>query len=155
MAITFDQVRRTLLAFEPDYKAAARQGSQLLPHLKTLVTGSDRLLASKAAYLAGLIDDDRAIDVLDSAAKSSSPTIRIAAASGLRNSKRPAAAGLLMSLLGDRDAGVRKVAIKASATRGNSALIARLDDLSRSDPSPGLRTLAGKAASEARGRRTA
>lgn len=155
MAVTFDQIRQLLLAFEPDYQTAARLGSQILPHLRTLVTGSDLLLASKAAYLAGLIDDDRAVELLRAAAQHPSPIVRVAAAGGLRNSKRPAAAGVLMSLLQDQDAGVRKLAIKSSAMRDNSALLAKITDISRSDPSPALRTLAGKAASEARGRRTA
>jgi hypothetical protein len=144
MSVTFNQVRRLLQAFEPNYAAAARLGPQILPHLRTLVRGSDKMLASKAAYLASLIDDDRAVDVVRDAAKNASAAVRVAAAGGLRNLKRPAAAGAIMALLGDRDAGVRKFALKASAMRPNAALLAKLGDLSRKDPVPNIRSLAAR-----------
>jgi HEAT repeats len=150
MPVTFDQVRHMLLAFEPDYAAAARLGPELLPHLRTLISGPDKMLASKAAYLAGLIDDERAVEVLRNAARSSSAAVRVAAAGGLRNMKRPAAAGVLITLLNDRDSGVRKLAIKSSVTRDNSALLAKISDLSRRDPAPTIRSLASQVVSRSR-----
>lgn len=155
MAVTLDTVRSWLDSDEPNYKAAARLGPQILPHLKTLIASGDERYASKAAYLATLIDDERAVEVLKHAASSPSSLVRIAVAGGLDKIKRPSVAGVIMSLLSDRDPSVRKFAIKAAGASGNPALIARLDSLSRNDPSSGLRTLASKAANEARGRRVA
>jgi HEAT repeat protein len=155
MAVTLDNVRAWLDSDEPNYKAASQLGSSILPHLKTLIASGDERYASKAAYLATLIDDERAVDILKQAASSPSSLVRIAVAGGLNKIKRPADAGIIMSLMNDRDPGVRKFAIKAAGASGNSALIAKLDTLSRNDPSPHLRTLASNAASEARGRRTA
>jgi hypothetical protein len=65
MAITIEQVLDQLLPDEPDYGGAAeRLGPEALPHLENLVRGEDPLMASKAAYLASLIKDDRATIVL-------------------------------------------------------------------------------------------
>lgn len=155
MAIRLDQVRQLLMRDEPDYPAAARLGPQLLPHLHALSRGRDKMLASKATYLASLIDHDRAVDILRDAARSPLALVRVAAANGTRNLLRPAASAVILGLLGDRDAGVRKAAIKAASRRSNSALAVKVRDMSRADPVPALRTLAGRALSRAPGGRLA
>jgi HEAT repeat protein len=155
MTVTFDQVRNLLAADEPNYAAGVRWGTPILPHLQTLINSGDEDLGAKAASLAGFIDDDRAVDVLRQAANSTSPLVRLAAAGALRKMKRPAAAGVLMALLHDSDAGVRKLAVKSAATRDNSALLAKIDDISRRDPSAGIRSLASRVVSEGRRRRSA
>jgi HEAT repeat protein len=151
MPLTLKQVRQVLLPEEPNYAAAARLGPELLPHLRTLISGADAMLASKAAYLAGLIDDDRAVEVLSDAASSPSPLVRVAAASGVRNLRRPAASRVLMALLSDRDIGVRKFAINSASTRSNAALLAKISDLSRRDPAPVIRSVASRVLSRVRG----
>lgn len=153
MAITLEQVRAILAADEPDYAAAARLGPQILPHLKKLIASGDEADASKAVSLASRIDDDHAVELLRDAANSTSSLVRLAVAGGVRRLTRPAASGVLMALLNDRDAGVRKLAIKSSATRDNSALLAKIGDLSRSDPTPAVRSLAAKVVSAARSKR--
>jgi HEAT repeat protein len=153
MAITLNQVRRVLAPDEPDYAAAARLGPQLLAHLKTLAGSGDPHYASKAAHLAGLIDHDQAVEVLRAAASSTSPIVRVAAAAGIRRITRPAAAGVLLALLDDRDAGVRKLAVESSAIRNNPALLARIGQLGQRDPSPAIRLLASRTLQNARSRR--
>ena len=155
MTVTFDQVRNLLAADEPNYAVAVRWGSQVLPHLQALINSGDEDLGAKAASLAGFIDDDRAVEVLRQAANSASALVRLAAAGALRKMKRPAAASVLMALLHDGDAGVRKLAIKSAATRDNAALLSKIDDLSRRDPSAGIRSLASRVVSEGRSRRSA
>jgi HEAT repeat protein len=150
MAMSFAQVRHMLLAFEPDYPAMARLGPQLLPHLRQLVSGRDKMLASKAAYLASLVDHPQAVDVVRAAAQSASAPVRVAAAGALRNLRHPAAAGAILALLNDRDPGVRKFAVKASAARPNSALLAKVGHISRQDPAPALRALASQVLSRSR-----
>ncbi len=154
MAITLEQVRAILAADEPDYAAAARLGPQILPHLKQLIAGGDEAYASKAASLASRFDDDRAVEVLRDATNSPSSLVRMAVAGGVRRLTRPSASAVLMALLNDRDAGVRKLAIKSSATRDNSALLAKIGDLSRSDPTPAVRSLAAKVVDLARRKRS-
>lgn len=55
MPVTEAQVKKALMPEEPDYQKAAKLGPQALPYLEAYVKGEDKALASKAAYLAGLI----------------------------------------------------------------------------------------------------
>src|SRR5439155_12331174 len=98
-------------------------------------------------------DHDHAVEVLRSAAKSPSSLIRVAAAGGMRNVTRPAAAGVLLSLLDDLDAGVRKLAIESSAVRNNPALLVKIRHLSQRDPLPANRLVASRALRDASSRR--
>jgi hypothetical protein len=113
MAVTMAQVRALLDVDEPDYLEAAALGPDAIPHLKTLVREADAMLASKAAYLAGLIATDAALDVVKAAAESSEPVVRVAAAAAVRNLSPAAGTRVLNPLLTDPDPGVRKAASKA------------------------------------------
>jgi hypothetical protein len=145
MATTSNDVRRLLASDEPNYAAAAKLGPAILPQLAQLVTGSNPDLAAKAAFLAGMIHHNKAVAVLQRAAKSASPDVRLAAAGAARSMKQPAVSGV-----GDRDAGVRKFAIKAAASRSNSALTAKVRDLSQKDPEASNRALAQRATGKPR-----
>jgi hypothetical protein len=109
MAVTMKQVRAVLDPEEPDYASGAALGPEALPHLDALVNAGDQMLASKAAYLASLIADPRSADVVQKAARSANPAVRVAAAAAAPNLK---AGGeeVLRGLAGDPDGGVRKVA---------------------------------------------
>jgi HEAT repeat protein len=150
MAVTLEQVRAFLDAEEPNYAVLARLGPQILPHLQSIIASGDEYFATKAASLASRINDERATTVLRDAARHASPRVRLAVAGGIRNVARPAAAGLLMTLLNDRDPGVRKTALKTAATKSNSALLAKIGDLTQRDPSPAVRTLAVQVLNRAR-----
>ena len=116
MAVSEAEVRTYLDPEEPNYPAAAAAlGAGALPVLEQLVSGSDPLLASKAAYLASLIPDPGAARVLDLAARSREATVRVAAAAGAQ--RRPELAGFVNTLLIDDDHGVRKVAARAASAR--------------------------------------
>jgi hypothetical protein len=142
MAITEARVRKYLDPEEPNYSvAAAELGAEALPVLEALVQGADPLLASKAAYLASLIPDAESDRVIEQAARSEHPTVRVAAAAGLR-SRPDAAIETAAELIADPDAGVRKVAAKS--TRGRAIPAARREgpedappDRDRSRPSAG------------------
>jgi HEAT repeats len=151
MAVTLEQVRRLLMPDEPNYVVAARLGPQSLPHLRTLVNGADKNLASKAAYLATLIDHEGADAVLGDAARSSSAVVRVAAASGARNVRRASASAVVSRLLNDSDKGVRKMAIKAAADSTNSAVLAQLGQIVNKDSSPVNRALASHILSKPKG----
>jgi len=131
-----------LLDDEPDYVGLARRGAQLLPALRALIGGRDETLAARAASLAGFIDDDRAASLLAIAARSSSPSVRLATAAALQTTRRPAAVGMLMALLDDGDVGVRKFAIRSSVTHSDPRLHAKVASLGARDPSPALRQIA-------------
>ena len=80
MPVTMEQVRAALDPEEPDYEKAAKLGADALPHLAKLIARKDPNLASKAASLAGMIKDERAVRVVEKAAKHEDVRVRVAAA---------------------------------------------------------------------------
>ena len=147
MPVTMDQVRSFLDPDEPDYPEAARQlGPDALPHLQTLVMGNDPLLASKAAYLAGLIGTAQSSAVVTSAAQSTYPEVRVAAAAAARHLPAPQAGTILSTALADSDVGVRKVALRSAAAVRTPGLKHRVQEMSKKDSSTVIRKLAAKIA---------
>jgi hypothetical protein len=142
MVMTMNQVVALLNPDEMNHRAAARHGAQLLPHLRTIVAGSNVALAARAAVLAGHIDDPGTPGVLAVAARHASPVVRVAAANAMRAVRRPAVVATLLRLLDDRDIGVRKFAIKASVQQRDPRLQAKVATLGAGDPSPALRQIA-------------
>ena len=116
---------------EPNYPGAAKElGPEALPYLERIITGDHTGLAAKAAYLAGLIGTPESLSVLDKAARSSEPAMRIAAASAARHLSTDQSDSLLLQLVDDADGGVRKwLAVRVQcdvgraqgARRGNGA----------------------------------
>jgi HEAT repeat protein len=151
MVMTTQVLARMLRSDEPDYRALARHGAQLLPQLRALIAGRDEDVAAGAASLAGFIGDERAIDVLRIGAQSRYTGVRVAVAAALRTLRRPAASELLMRLLDDGDLGVRKFAIKSSVNHGDPRLQTKVAQLGARDPSPALRQVAMAALSGRRG----
>jgi HEAT repeats len=129
MAVSMKRVRAALDPEEPDYAAAAQLGPDAVPHLQTLIQGDDPMLASKAVYLASLIQDERTPDLVRQAAQHDDPVIRVAAASAARNMDAPAASEILVELVADDDPGVRKVARKAVPEEPTDALTERLEEM--------------------------
>ena len=81
MPTTLESVRRALQQEEISYPELAHElGPASIPSLQTIVSGDDVLLASKAAYVAGLIQDPASAALVAGAAKSDSPAVRVAAA---------------------------------------------------------------------------
>jgi hypothetical protein len=117
MVITMQQVLDVLDAYEPDYAKAAAMGPDSLPHLQILIETADLLLASKAAYMASLIQDRRSVSLLKVAARSRFPQVRSAAASGSRNLQIAEVDEILESLKSDGDEHVRKQAEKSIVFR--------------------------------------
>src|SRR5918992_5533148 len=127
MAVTMKKVRSALDPEEPDYQQIADLGPGALPHLEALVNSGDTMLASKAAYGASLIKDDKAEGIVRTAAGSADPAVRVAAAAAARNLAPDPSSNVLVELVGDSDPGVRKVARDAVPDKPTSKLTARLD----------------------------
>jgi HEAT repeat protein len=142
MPITMQQVLARLDTDEPEYAALATLGPEVVPHLAVLVRGDDPGLASKAAYLASMIDTDDSTNVVEAAAASSHENVRVAAAAGLRNLAPAKAAPAAERLLDDADVGVRKQALRAVADLGISALEPKMKRMASADPEQGLRQVA-------------
>jgi HEAT repeat protein len=140
MAITMQDARAWLDPEEPNYVGAAKDlGPAALPFLLELVRGGDLGLASKATYLASLIKSDKSVEVLEAAAATNEPILRVQAAAGLQHLKPAHAERLLDTLKSDLDAGVRKVMVKSAARVSSPRVAAVLKQIARSDPEPFVR----------------
>jgi len=149
MPVTLDQVRSFLDPEEPDYpEAASHLGPDALPHLQTLVSGNDPLLASKAAYLAGQISTAQSLAVVALAAQSTYPEVRVAAAAAARHLPAPQADTVLSTVLTDSDVGVRKVALRSAAVVRTPGLKQQIQEMSRNDSNALIRTLAAQTAND-------
>lgn len=144
MAITMSDIRAHLDPDEVDYNAARRLGAEALPLLNELAGGDDPMLASKATYLASLIPGKGRLPVLAMAATSRHATVRVAAASGLRNLKETDIGPLADNLLQDADIGVRKQAVRSVAGFASPEMAARVRQMADADPEETLRGVAAE-----------
>ncbi|MEO8053154.1 MAG: HEAT repeat domain-containing protein [Acidobacteriota bacterium] len=142
MPVTMKQVLNTIDKDEPDYEAAARLGPEALPHLQMIIEADDPLRAAKAAYAATLIGGTDSKGVLQKAAEHHDPQVRIAVAHGLRHSADPARVQVLRALLGDADAGVRKVTLASAGPLAETDLREKISAMAEKDPEEYLRTAA-------------
>ena len=142
MPTTMQQVLAQLDVDEPNYTALAALGPDAIPHLKVLVRSDDPGVASKAAYLATLIDSNESADVIEAASASSHETVRVAAAAGMRNLAPAQAGPWVEKLLDDDDAGVRKQALQTVSALGMSGLEPKVKKMASSDPEKGIRQIA-------------
>ena len=144
MAITMQDVRKWLDPEEVDYANAKKLGPAALPFLLELVNGGDLSLASKATYLASLIKGKKSAAVLEAALAKDEPVLKSAAAAGMRNLTDSQAERVMTILQDDKDPSIRKVALKSAAAFKSPAIVAKVQQLSASDPEPYVRELAGQ-----------
>jgi HEAT repeat protein len=143
MSITMKDVRAHLDREEPEYQKALKElGPEAIPLLQELVKGKDVMLASKATYLASLIGGSKSADVLEAAAKSDEPVVRVAAASSIKNLPEALASKLTDRLLDDKDFGVRKITLNAVSASGSAALKAKIEKIAKTDPESLIREMA-------------
>ena len=142
MPVTMKEVRAALDPEEPDYTKAAKLGPQALPHLEKLIARKDPGLASKAASLAGMIEGEKAAQVLEKAAKHRDVRVRVAAAHSAQHLPKPDASRILAKLMGDKDVGVQKVALR-SVPRGklDDELRSSVENLAKKKGEPGIQNL--------------
>ena len=141
MAVTMKQVTAALNTEEPDYQQAVKMGAAALPHLRKLVAGDDTMLASKAAYLAGMIDADGSEAIVAEAAQSDQVVVRVAAANALTHIS-DSDTTLFEGLLADQDVGVRKAAVRSAGTTGRRDLKPMVERLAVGDTADSIRELA-------------
>ncbi len=108
MVITLQQVLDKLNPDEPNYSEAAKLGPDALPYIEQIIKTADPMLASKAAYLTGLIKSRQSANVLKTASQSKHALVRIAAASTMQNLSPNDAKAILDILRDDQEPGVQK-----------------------------------------------
>lgn len=144
MSVTMEQVRAVLDSEEPNYVEGAQLGLDALPHLESLVTGADTMLASKATYLASLIRGEQSVRILQEAARSESLVVRVAAAGAVRNLDESVASDILFSLVDDQNVGVRKVALESVPANVTSSLRDKIQGLTQTESNVEIRNLSGE-----------
>lgn len=144
---TVDDLRLDLDKDELDYPAlAAQYGAAAIPDLGALVAEGEPRIASKAAYLAGLIAGPGSHEVVALAAQSPNDVVRVSAASALAilpMDQVAQASAIAELLLDDTDVGVRARAAKSAVSLNTPALSNRLLAMASNDPEPAIRDLAG------------
>jgi HEAT repeat protein len=131
MPVTMEQVRAALDPEEPDYEKAATLGAEALPHLEKLIASKDVHLASKAASLAGMIEDEGAARVVEQAAKHEDVRVRVAAAHSAQYLPPEDASRVLTAVLSDKDVGVQKVALKSVPKKLTPELRAKIEAITK------------------------
>jgi HEAT repeat protein len=143
MADDVDAVRQRIDLDEINYpKLAGELGSEALPALATIAEDPNIGLASKAVYLASMISRADAAPILEKAAQHPDPTLRVAAAAGLRNLDPEHAERGVDALLDDDDASVRKVAMQSAAAVESPGMKARIKRVAEQDSDPVVREAA-------------
>lgn len=143
MADDVDALRQRIDLDEINYlKLAKELGSQALPALATIAEDPNIGLASKAVYLASMISGNDAAPILEKAARHPDPTLRVAAAAGLRNLDPEHAERGVDPLLEDDDASVRKVAAQSAAAVDSPGMKARMKRVAEEDSDPVVREAA-------------
>lgn len=127
-----------------DYAGARAIGPRSLPYLRSIVEGDDWHLAAKAVHVAGLLNLDESLPIIELAARSRQTVLRVAAAAAAASLAPHRGEQVLKRLLKSRDVGIRKWAIRSAGAAGTESLRATLDGIRRGDPSDGLRSLASR-----------
>ncbi|MCB0199786.1 MAG: hypothetical protein KDI03_06925 [Anaerolineae bacterium] len=133
MTEMMNQVHNALLPDEPDYAQAAQLGKSALPHLMQLVENGDTDLAAKATYLAAFINAEGSIAILETAANSHDPIVRIAAAGAMQYLDEVPEA-LIYRLLADEEIGARQFALRAVEIHRPDNIMSRLQEIRANDP---------------------
>lgn len=143
--VTREELIAALEPDEVDYDRVVRLvGSDALPLLPDLVDGDRPDIAAKAASLAGLLPGPGRAPALERAARSTHPTVRVAAAAAAEHVTAAEAERLLPLLLDDDEPAVRKLAVRAAApVAATEPVRTALDRIEASDPVEALRDVVG------------
>lgn len=146
---SLDDVRRELDKDELDYPVLARElGTGALPELEELVREDEPRIASKAAYLAGLISGATSNRILGLAAQSRHDVIRVSAAAAIQLLPADQVADAANRLLDDPDTGVRVRAAKSVAALDEPVLFERVRGMAEQDADPAVREVAAALAQQ-------
>jgi HEAT repeat protein len=138
-----EEIRRELDKDELDYPALAiAYGEAILPQLKAIVVEDVPRLASKAAYLAGLLAGETSHEIVALAARSRHDVVRVSAASVVASLSTHHAVDIVTTLLQDADPGIRLMAVKSAGKIDDVALSARLREMVTQDADSHVRALA-------------
>jgi hypothetical protein len=142
MPMTDQELKFALDNEEPRYpEIAARLDESDIPRLRAFAEGGDVALATKAIYLASLIESDDADDIVARAAQSGNELVRIASATALPNLAPPARERVAGELIEDSNPAVSKLVLRA-VDPASPSLMAKVRALETGSAHEELRSLA-------------
>ncbi|MBY0519835.1 MAG: hypothetical protein K2P79_05345 [Sphingomonas sp.] len=142
MPMTDEELKFALGNEEPQYGVIIVQLTPAdIPRLQALAEGGDVSLASKAIYLASLLKEDAAHQIVARAAKSGNELLRVASATALQNLPTIARAQVAEMLIQDHNPSISKMVIRA-IDAPSPQLQQRLRDLETRSTVPELKQLA-------------
>lgn len=106
----------------------------LTRHLRSVAKGDDRILASRAVYLASRFKTKGCIDIVKEAASSRLNNLRIAAASVASELPRKDAIEVVKKLLGSKVSTIRKRALESAESLDSPELLPKLKSMSKNEP---------------------
>lgn len=134
MTMTLEQLKSKLGAVESGSSIYEGISAAEIPLLKQLLNNSELRMIVRALFSLARIRDGRAISVLGEAANDTRPEVRVAVAAASRFLNPRDSNPLLMPLLQDQDAGVRKFAIQSVTCASNIGVHNILRNLGAGDP---------------------
>jgi hypothetical protein len=143
MQVTLQDVIDQLDREEPDYTQAARLGPDALPLSASSSRANNIALASNAAFLAGQINGEGSVQVLEVAAHHPDPVVRVAAAGSAKDVTNLTST-LTGTFLNDTDSGVRKWGLRTLEVARPQGISPSVERIMNDDPDLALRELALK-----------
>jgi HEAT repeat protein len=137
--MTFEELKKKLSVAEPDDSTYFGIGVPELPLLEQLLQDPEPWLAARAVVAASRIADRRALALLQRAKSDPRDEVRVTLAASLQSIAAADTNALLLSLLDDRDLGVRKFAIKSVSASHDPAVHRKVRELQERDPVPAIR----------------
>lgn len=127
---------------EPNYSQIKKKmGKDDIIHLKQIAESRDMMMASKAVYLAGLLKEEDANNIVEKAAKSKKEILKIAAASTLPNLNAAKRNAIALKLIDEEDVSVKKLVIKSLDRTAPVSLKNKVQLISRESTSNYLKRL--------------
>lgn len=142
MAKTMTEIRDQLSDLEPTESTYAGLGEEDVELLLSLMRGEEEVLAERAVYALARIESDTARTALHTAARDQRMGVRIAAAVSAGDLPPSQSDEILLGLLHDDQAAVRKFAIRSISASNSDAIRRRVAELSEVESDERLRALA-------------
>jgi HEAT repeat protein len=149
-------IKELLMAIEPDFDRVLELEPDVVSTLVELIRLDDPLLSSRATYALGWVaaaaesgkfpvtSIDKVSAGIQDAARSQIPLVRVAAAVATHGLPSRAAAPMQLTLLEDKDIGVRRTVLEAVRPDADPAVVASIAKWAAEEPDKNVKELALK-----------
>lgn len=142
MTFSLESLRSQLSAIEPNEATYDQIGSSEIPLLQELLSDNEEWMAARAVTALVRISDPEAVRLLKQVATDPRPEVRTAVALCASKVVPEEANEILITLLDDSEAGVRKAAIRSVSAEHSQTVRNKLQAIESNDPVNRLREMA-------------